>query len=455
MSRERTVPVVTYRKLFNKDGLRAHAAAAQIVTAGPIRYGADGVFWTYRDGLWSPGDQDVHGRIVGALGELYRPAHSHAIRDVLRAQLPEIDVAPVTRYINFRNGLVDWADNLAPRQIGHDPGFLSTVQLPIEWDDGASTCADFDTFLDQSVPRDDVLRVWEILGYLMMSGNPLQKLFLFTGGGGNGKGVLMAVIMAILGRRNVSSVPLTDFAENQFATADVHGKLANICGDIDTTYIERTGRIKELAGEDQVRGERKFGQPFYFDFWGKALFSANGIPTSSDGSRGWLRRWEIVSFPFEPQKPDRGLKARLTTPESLRAIAQRSVYALRDLMEREHFYHGESAAGAHAKFAVRNNRVLAWIEDSAYIDPTARNERSSLYRAYRMWDAAENPGGRSMSATTFYERLEQVPGVRAVKVRGVRLITGLRLNTDVHLVDLTEPEEEGGAETGVETERLF
>lgn len=448
---------MSYRKLFNNDGLRAHAAASVITAAGPIRWGVDGQFWTYRDGLWAPGEGEVHGRIVRALGERYRPAHAHAIRDVLRAELDELEVAPVPRYINFRNGLLDWRDELAPRLIDHDPGFLSTVQLPIEWDDGTSACADFDAFLEQAVPRDDRGRVWEILGYLMMSGNPLQKLFLLTGGGGNGKGVLMSVIMAILGRRNVSSVPLTDFAENQFATADVHGKLANICGDIDTTFIERTGRIKELAGEDQVRGERKFGQPFYFDFWGKALFSANGIPTSADGSRGWLRRWEIVSFPYEPAKPDRGLKDRLTTAESLRAIGQRAVYALRDLMERERFDHGESATSAHSKFAVRNNRVLAWIEDAGYIDPTARNERSSLYRAYRLWDAAENPGGRSMSATTFYERLEQVPGVRAVKVRGVRLIVGLRLNSDVHALDFTADEgaDEGGAEHGVETERLF
>jgi putative DNA primase/helicase len=447
---------LSVEKLFDKTGLRAHTAARRIASAGPIRWGADGAFWTYRDGLWAPGEDDVHGRIVATLGELYRPAHGHAIRDVLRAQLERIDVAPVSRYINFSNGLLDWSDELAPRLIAHDPGFLSTVQLPLPWD-GEGQCDEFDAFLEQSVPRDDRQRVWEILGYLMMSGNPLQKLFLFTGGGGNGKGVLMAVIMAILGRHNVSSVPLTDFAENQFATADVHGKLANICGDIDTTFIERTGRIKELAGEDRVRGERKFGQPFYFEFWGKALFSANGIPTSSDGSRGWLRRWEIVSFPYEPQKPDRGLRARLCAPESLRAIAFRATFALRDLMERERFDHGESAAGAHARFAVRNNRVLAWIEDSAYIDPSARNERSTLYRAYRLWDAAENPGGRSMSATTFYERLEQVPGVRAVKVRGVRLIIGLRLNSDARIVDLTgdDLDDEGGAETTIETERLF
>jgi P4 family phage/plasmid primase-like protien len=443
-----------YRSLFNNDGLRARAAATVVSSAGPIRWGVDGQFWAYRDGVWTPGESEVHGRIVAALDERYRPSHAHAIRDVLRATLGQLEVRPVPRYINLGDGLLDWADDLGPRLIPHDPGFLSTVQLPIRWED-ASTCDEFDEFLEQAVPADDRQRVWEILGYLMMSGNPLQKLFLLTGGGGNGKGVLMAVITAILGRRNVSSVPLADFAENQFATADVFGKLANICGDIDTTFIEKTGRIKELAGEDDVRGERKFGQPFYFDFWGKALFSANGIPASADGSRGWTRRWEIVGFPNEPAKPDPKLKDRLTTPGCLAAIGVRAVLALRGLMERGTFDHGDSATSTHARFAVRNNRVLAWIDENAYMDPSARYDRAVLYRSYRSWDNSENPGGRSMSATTFYERLEQVPGVRAVKVRGQRLMVGVRLNHDAHVVDATDDEETEGAQPGVETERLF
>jgi len=450
------VPVMTYRSLFNADGLRAHRAATQVAAAGPLRWGLDGQFWSYRDGVWSPGENDVHGRVVAALGERYRPAHSHAIRDVLRATLAPLEVLPVPRYINVPNGMVDWRAEHAPRLIDHDPSFVSTVQLPVHWRPGESTCDEFDAFLEQSVPDDDRQRVWEILGYLMMSGNPLQKLFLLTGGGGNGKGVLLAVIHALLGRHNVSSVPLTDFADSQFATAEVFGRLANICGDIDTTYLERTGQIKALSGEDSIKGERKYGNPWYFEFWGKALFSANALPVSSDGTRGWLRRWEIVRFPFEPLKPDRGLKARLIERASLEAIAVRAVLALRDLMERERFDHGDSATEAHHEFAVRNNRLMAWIEEEGYMDSTSRYERRVLYNAYRFWESGS--GGRAVSDTTFYERIGQIPGVRTSRSKGRRLIWGVRLNRDAVHVDLMgddPPEPEGGADTRVDTERLF
>lgn len=449
--------------LFDKSGLRATTAAQRVVDAGPIRWGEDGQFWVYRAGVWSPGRREIAGRIVGLLGEKYRPAHKQAIDDVLQATLPDLAIRPVPRYINFANTMIDWSDPAAPREVAHDPAFLSTVQLPVSWRPGETSCEQFDAFVEQALPIDDRQRVWELLGYLMMSGNPLQKLFLLTGGGGNGKGVLLAVIHALLGRRNVSSIPLGDFAESQFATAEIFGKLANICGDIDATFLERTGSIKALSGEDEIKGERKFGQPFYFEFWGKGLFSANAIPASADSSRGWTRRWELLRFPYEPDKPDRTLKARLTTPESLQAIAVRAVLALANLIERGHFLHGESASEAHRQFAMRSNRVLAWVDEEAYPDRTAVYERKVLYTSYRSWEHSENPGGRPLSASGFYERLAQVPGVRATNSKGRRRIWGLRLNRDVITVWGTpdddgpepEPPTEGGADARVNTDPLF
>jgi putative DNA primase/helicase len=426
-------------RLFDLTGLKAYAAAEAVHAQGPLRWGFDGRFWAYEGGVWAPGEDEVHRRVVQLLRDRYRPAHGQAIRDVLRAILPEMLVEPVAGYINMANGMLRFdmiADEGMDALRPHHAEYGSTVQLPVRWNPDAR-CPHFDAFLEQAVPIDDRQRVWEILGYLMMSGNPLQRLFLLTGGGGNGKGVLLAVIKAILGPRNVSAVPLHAFAESPFATAEVFGRLANICGDIDTTFIERTGTIKKMAGEDDLDAQRKYGQPFSFEFWGKALFSANAIPTASDSSSGWLRRWEIVNFPYQPLKPDRALKRRLREPEELEGIAARAVLALVGLLERGNFDHGEAAQAAHAEFAARNNKIIAWIEERAYHDPSAWYDRTDLLRAFRLYDAHENPGGRAMNAATFYERLAQVDGVRSSKVKGVRRIWGIRLLSDVHMVDLT------------------
>lgn len=425
--------------LFDRNGLRAGRAAAAVLDAGPLRYGIDGEFWVYSDGVWRPGSREVHKRIVRTLGDRYRPAHAATIRDVLAATLDEQRVAPVTGYLNMADVMLRWDAPGEPIPLEHHPEYGSTVQLPVRWRWDA-TCEPFDTFLQEAVPEDDHQRVWEVLGYLMMSGNPLQRMVLLTGGGGNGKGVFLHVVRALLGMANVSNVPLHDFSGNQFASADIFGKLANICGDIDSTFIEQTGQIKQISGEDDVRAERKFGQPFTFEFWGKMLFSANAVPSSADSSTGWMRRWEVVQFPFAPARPDRGLKRRLVAPECLEGIAVKAVWALRLLMERGDFDRGVSAERAHTEFAQRNNKLLAWIDDDMYFNPEKFHKRRDLLMWFRAWDAHENPAGRPMGSQTFYERLRQVSGLREAKRQGERGFIGLGAKREVEWVDLDDSE---------------
>lgn len=420
-------------RYFHPDyGLMVQRLADAVAEAGPLAVDGDGRFWSYGAGVWSQDQREVNRRIVRELGERYRPQHQRATEAVLRVGLPAIEVAPVSGYINLRNGMLRWDANGGPVLLEHHAEYYSTVQLPIEWNPDA-TCAPFERFMGDAVPPDDHQRVWEILGYLMMSGNPLQRMFLLVGGGGNGKGVLLHVIKHLLGRSNTSAVPLHEFAESQFATAELFGKLANICGDIDATYIEHTGRIKEMCGEDEMKGERKFGQPFYFQYWGKALFSANGIPGAADSSRGWLRRWEVVRFPYEPQRPDRRLKDSLADVECLQGIAVKAVEALRGLMERGSFDHGYSASESHRQFAARSNLVLAWIDDECELDPAQGTwyERGALLDIFRRWHKRESPSAREIARSTFYERLEQVPGVVARKIRGARGYRGLKLRSEI------------------------
>jgi putative DNA primase/helicase len=443
------MPGTNGARYFSPDyGLMAVRAARAVAAAGPLTVDGDGRFWSYARGVWSPGQRDVTTRVVRELGERYRPQHGRAIEQVLRVELPEISVAPVPGYINMANGMVRWDAPDGPTLLDHHPEYLSTVQLPVEWNPDA-TCSEFDRFLADAVPPDDHLRVWEILGYLMMSGNPLQRMFLLVGGGGNGKGVLLHVIKQLLGRTNCTAVPLHEFSESQFATAELFGRLANICGDIDATFIEHTGRIKEMSGEDEMKGERKFGQPFYFLWWGKALFSANAIPGAADPSRGWIRRWEVVAFPYEPAQPDTRLKERLADPASLEGIAVRALDALRGLMARGRFDHGYSASESHREFAQRSNTVLAWIADECELDPTGETwyERAALLTLFRRWYRHESPSGREMSAQTFYERLRNVPGVADRKRRGTRGIIGLRVRKEDELYADSDDEpapEKGG-----------
>lgn len=427
---------MTNRYFDPQYGLRAVVAAGDVIAQGPVMWGVDQRFWVYENGVWSPGDKIIRKRTVKLLGDRYRPHHAQSIRDVMISRIDEFDVAPVSSYINVYNGMIDWRANGGPDKIPHDDRYLSSVQLPVSYVDGAR-CDDFDRFLDQSVAPDDVQRVWEMLGYLMMSGNPLQRAFMLTGGGGNGKGVLLEVIKALLGEQNCSAVPLHDFSTSQFATAELFGRLANVCGEIDATYIESTARIKEIVGDDRMKGERKGKDPFYFKPWCKMIFSANEIPQTADSSRGWWRRFEVVNFPNQPARPDPGLKERLIRTESLRGVAAHAIAALRTLMDRGEFPHGDAAVRAHLEFRMKNNKILAWINDEAELAGGRFYGRQELLSAFRRWDTHSNPSARAMGSNTFYERLRQVDGVREAKIRGVRGFYGLWLHRDMDIIDGT------------------
>jgi P4 family phage/plasmid primase-like protien len=426
----------TGASFFHPDyGLKAGKLADAVTAGGPVLLDAAGTFWVYRGGVWRPDDKEIRRRVVLLLGERYRPAHLRAVIEVLAGTCSEFEVGAISDLINMRSGLLRWRGDPDPFLIEHHDACLSSVQLPIEWDPLA-TCPAFDAFLDSVLPEDDRNRAWQLLGYLMMSGNPLQRLFLLTGGGGNGKGVFLNVVRALLGDDNFSAIPLRRFAETQFATAELHGKLANVCGDIDAKFIEDTGRIKELAGDDDIDAERKGRDPFKFRFWGKAIFSANAMIGSSDSSKGWLRRWEVVNFPYEPTKPDPTLSARCTTPDELAGIAVKAVSALRDLMNEGQFARGESADTAHAELAEKANRVIRWVNDPdsvAVRDDFTWNKGTILVQAFREWEVHDSGDPNRHTGVQHINELLRQAGMRYAVKRGQRGYFGLRISGHVFI----------------------
>lgn len=405
-------------------------AARRVLDLGPLMVDAQGVFWVYGDGVWRPDmtGVEIRRRAVRLLGERYRPAHYRTLLEVLATMCEEFAVAPASSVMNLRNGMLRWQGDPDPVLLDHHPEFMSTVRLPIDWDPTA-TCPTFDAFLDEAVPADDRDRAWQVLGYLLMSGNPLQRMFMLTGTGGNGKGVYLNVLRALLGDENTAAEPLHDLSENRFSTAELHGKLANICGDIDATFIQNTGRIKELCGDDRMKGERKNERQFYFKFWGKAIFSANAVPGSSDSSKGWTRRWEVVPFPYAPTKPDPTISHRIVSRE-LPGIALKAVYALRQLMEAGEFSRGESAETAHAEFAEKANRVLRWMNDpdsNVTLESDTWNKGTILLSAFRQWEAYDQGNGHKDIGTQRFNELARQAGLLQTKRDGHRGYYGLRV----------------------------
>lgn len=400
-----------------RDGLQVAMLARAVMDMGPIGIGIDGAFWSYENGVWFEDPKVVRRRVAQRLLNLFRSAHAANVEEYTSYRVPKIVGDPVPEWINFRNGLLDWTTGeLHP----HDPEVRSTIQFPVDWDPDA-TCPRFEKFLDESMSQDYVDLAWEVVGYAMYSGNPLQVAFMFVGNGQNGKSTLIHAIEDMLGgRRNVSSETLSRLSSNTFSAAGLFGKIANIAGDIDATYQESTALFKSISASDTIAAEHKYRDAFEFKPWAVNIFSANKIPGSADVSEGYLRRWVVLQFPNKPEHPDPDLRQKLAA--ELPGIAAKAIPALQRLMARRAFdIKGDALAGKE-EFAEAIDQVRQWISDATIAAPEHRENRKHLYDAYCSW-ANANGAGRLRSGE-FYHRLESI-GFRQTKHAGVRVFENI------------------------------
>lgn len=407
-----------------KGGLQTVSLAYEICKMGPLAWGSDKQFWSYENGVWQSRPDIITSRVIHILQNQFRVAHVTNVAPVVSEMIPRLPDVPQPEFLNFQNGMLHWRTG---EMLPHDPNHQSTIQFPLDWVPDAE-CPAFEGFLNSVLSPDYVELAWEMLGYLMYSGNPLQVAFLFHGTGGNGKGTLIRVIEAMLGKENLSNVSLDSLNENRFAALSLYGKIANIAGDIDATFQTSTATFKKLTGEDTLSAEIKYGPRFDFTNWAVPLFSANKIPGSADVSEGYLRRWVLLEFSRSIPASERKLGLSDLLIAELPGIVAKAVRSLHTLMTRGGGFRmeGDVALGK-ATFAHAIDQVRQWVEDSTVMAPEHVAPRDNLYMAYRNW--AERNGSGKLKAMEFYERLNAIGAegdtFGPVKIRGKRSYKGI------------------------------
>lgn len=403
----------------DKGKLKTSKVAREVVRLGPLGWGRDEMWWSYSDGVWRSTPKIVRKRVANLLDYAITMGAAPLVNEYLmfREGLPYLSGEPVPQYMNFKNTMLDWK---ADKLVEHDPKYLSTIQFPIAWNPDA-TCPTFDGFLAEVLHEDFIELCWEMIGYLMYSGNDFQRSFMFYGGGGNGKGALIRTIEALLGEDNISNEPLDRLNTDRFSTINLFGKIANIAGDLDGKYQTSTANFKRLTGDDLLAAEKKYGDRFNFKNWAVNLFSANKIPGSADTTEGYLRRWTVLHF-HKKVTPNTKLEPKMQT--ELEGIAVKAVKALRNLMERGDFHIYGKALEASDEFAEAIDQVRKWrTSDAVQEAPEALVSVKDLYKGYTNWAHATNR--QTLSQAEFEHRLETIgvesePGSNGQTIKGIR-----------------------------------
>lgn len=202
-------------------------------------------------------------------------------------------------WISMANGILRLDDLLADADEvlqPHSPLWFSPIALPYEFIPYAE-CPIFTQVIshnqENDVDRISLLQEWA--GYILTPSTDQQKFMVLEGEGANGKSVYLAVLQAMVGRKNVSSIPLESF-DGRFDLTQTLGKLLNVAADASEIEKAAEGRVKSFVSGDTMYFDRKGISGVDAQPTARLIVSANNRPRFSDRSSGIWRRMMVVPW---------------------------------------------------------------------------------------------------------------------------------------------------------------
>lgn len=293
----------------------------------------------------------------------------------------EIQISPdffdqQERYINVKNGVVDLVTGRLKKHDANRYGFLG--RLPFKYKPNFAKKGKlpklFREMLFRTFPDpDDQKRFLQCLAYLISGDCSKKVAFFWVGNPHTGKSTFQRLIAQIVGKENISNIPLAKFSD-RFSLAAMFGKKLNMAGETGTASLKALENFKSAAGNDWLDAEYKGQDHFSFLATAKNLFCGNSIPVldSNCAEQAVFDRFEFLMFqnpvpskhqvPFFEQKllEEEGDEILTVIIEELRQFYR----------EGRQFVESASSAALKKKFIKGNaltDSVRAFIDDCCEI----------------------------------------------------------------------------------------
>jgi P4 family phage/plasmid primase-like protien len=340
-----------------------------------------------------------------------------------------IDKRSEGRYIAMRNGIFDIQSYLEDKDeviIEHSPNWFSTTCLDYEFDVDAD-CPRWKEYIKFTMEEDEerIKILQEFMGYLLYPSTEFQKFLALEGRGGNGKSVFFAAIEAVIGRDNISNVPLQRF-HGQFDLFQTLGKMVNVCSDVAELDSVAEGVLKEYTGGDSMSFDRKNKDPVTARPTAKLIMSWNNRPTFRDRSDAIWRR--MILIPFNRQIPETMRNSEMVNPAwwiksgEVPGILNWCLDGLSRLVENDKFTSSERSTAAIESYKDESNIVRRFLMDIIVAEPQENVLAKDLYKEYVEYCAINGYKNPRNHSTFGSEVLKMFPGTehRRKQVGGYR-----------------------------------
>lgn len=229
-----------------------------------------------------------------------------------------------------QNGVVDLETG---KFYQHDPKYLITQQCRAAYDENAKSEL-VDNFFKAIQPDEETCRgLLRWIGYCLSGEVKEEKFMVWTGGGGNGKGVLSGVLLEMLGTYAVGLAPTALLKSNKPFDADKPTTSLNglelarfaISEEMPADGELELSLIKNLSGGDRINLRRLHNEYRLVKPTAKLNISGNYTPKIENvHDKGLLRRMLnmpfLVTFGTADNPADPNLKKKLLLPENLSAL---------------------------------------------------------------------------------------------------------------------------------------
>jgi putative DNA primase/helicase len=386
------------RLLMVKTMRRMHVEAADIQDSD-LRRSLEG---------WARGSENGQ-RITAALREAQ-------CLDGVPIQVDELDADP--NVLNVLNGIVDLKTGLL---LPHEPARLCSKMVQHAFRPEAP-CPRFQAFLarimgaDPDAGQAELDRVDALLSYLQkvfgyaLTGLTTEKaVFVFHGGGNNGKTTLLALLHWLLA--DYAALLQIDTLMSRTESNNTQSDLADLCGSrfVMTSETEEgqrlsEGKVKRITqGMGRIKAVRKYENPITFPETHKLFMDANHRPVVRGTDNAIWNRLHLIPFDvvIPPEEVDRNMSDRLKI-EAEGILAWCIAGAV--CWYSEGLGRPPEVEKASAGWRAESDPLKDFLEEQCVLSTDLVTNGTALYQRYEIW-AEVNGEHRTLDRKQFKARL--------------------------------------------------
>ena len=380
-----------------KDIFSRQGQADKLTEIQPLFYDKTGMFWLWniQETRWEIVDEiDVLNMISettyeDTISSKNRTEILNALKQKGRLNIPK----PIKRtWIQFKDKIYD---------IENGESFEATpeyfVTNPIPWNvSGSPETPTMDKIFKEWVGEPYIPLLYEILAYSLIPDYPINRLFCFIGSGMNGKSKFLDLLQKFIGMDNVCSTELDTLLTSRFEVTRLHKKLVCLMGETNFNEMSKTSILKKLTGGDIIGFEYKNKNPFEDHNYAKIIIATNNLPTTTDKTIGFYRRWCIIDFPNSFSEKKNILND--IPEEEYNNLAYNSIVVLNKLLNKREFTNEGTVEERAEKYESKSNFLAKFLELFIEEDFNEWITKNDFYKKFKEW-CKENKH-REMSETS-------------------------------------------------------